>query len=135
MAKLVEDAKEQFNGLSDREQKLVLLTGSVLILFVLIVSYWWTEGAITKRKKNISIKQEELQLVESKRTAYNAALKAEDAAKMRLKKNSVSLFSKIQDAAKQQGLELRDLNDSKVPVKSRTRSPVRRRVFCARPGS
>ncbi len=117
MQALLDQISEAFNARTDREQKLVLVTGVALAIFLLLGAFWWTESAVDTRLKTIKVKKEQLALVQSKEGEYKAAEQAEEQAKKRLKSNNISLFSKLQSAAQKQGLQLRDLNERKVPVK------------------
>ena len=117
MNALLAKIREQLGRASDREQRLLFITVATLVVFVLMGTYYLTESSLENKRKNLGLKRDQLSQVESLETKYDAAVQEEERAKRRLKSNKVSLFSTLQGAASRLGLDLRDLNERKVPVK------------------
>lgn len=106
-----------FQRLSERERRLVLLTGVVGILFFVGGGSWAASNALDAKEKRVKAKQEQLDQILSLRERYQEAEQNQKKAAERVKSNTTSLFSLLQKTAGELGLQLNDLNERKVPVK------------------
>ncbi len=104
--------------LSDRERKLVALTGTVAVLLLVVLIGWSISRSITSREKGIKSRQEEIAQLEALRGEYEAATARQKAASDRITQaQQTSLFTLLQKAAQEVGLSLSDLNERRLPVK------------------
>jgi type II secretory pathway component PulM len=106
-----------FSRLSERERRLVLVTGVVAILLFVGGGSWAASGALDAKRKRVVAKQEQLDQILALRDRYQEAEQQEKRAASRVKSNTTSLFSLLQKTAGELGLQLNDLNERKVPVK------------------
>lgn len=106
-----------FQRLSERERRLVLLTGVVAIVFFVGGGSWAASGALEAKEKRVKAKQEQIDQILSLRERYQEAEQNEKRAASRVKSNTTSLFSLLQKTAGELGLQLNDLNERKMPVK------------------
>ena len=106
-----------FQRLTERERRLVLLTGVVGILFFVGGGSWAASGALDAKQKRVKAKEEQIEQILALREKYQEAEQAEKRAASRVKSNTTSLFSLLQKTAGELGLQLNDLNERKLPVK------------------
>lgn len=103
--------------MSDRERKLVGLTGIVAALMIFGGAFWWVDKTLDGKARRVKEMNETLQQVLALEGQYKEAEARERQNATRLRTNRVSLFSELQKAAGQLGLTLNDLNERQVPVK------------------
>jgi len=108
---------DAFDRLTSREQRLVLIAGAAVTVFVFAAVVLGTLGALDAKAKRVEIKRGQLDQILSLEDAYKQAEAEEKRAIQRLKSNNISLFSLLQKTAQQLGLTLNDLNERKLPVK------------------
>lgn len=113
----LDDLKASFDRMSDRERRLVMLTGSVAVVLLVGGIVLGTNSALETRQKRVKKQSEQLEQILSYESDYRAAEAAEKKAVSRLTSNKISLFSRLNKAATKLGLSLRDLNEREVPVK------------------
>lgn len=106
-----------FSRLTERERRLVLLTGVAAIVFFVGGGSWAASGALESKEKRVKAKQEQLDQILALRDRYADAEQDEKRAASRVKSNTVSLFSLLQKTAGELSLQLNDLNERKLPVK------------------
>lgn len=103
--------------MSERERRLVLLTGFVAITLAVLGGVALVSSMLEKREKLVALRRDEIGQLETLRAKYEEAVAAETRANQRIKSNSASLFSLMQKAAGEVGLSLNDLNERRTPVK------------------
>jgi type II secretory pathway component PulM len=114
-----------FAKMTDRERKLVMLTGVVAVVLAIAGASWMISSSITRREKQIATRKEEIAQLETLRGEYEAATARQKAAETRIKQSaSTSLFTLMQKAASDVGLSLTDLNERRLPVKDSDLSEV-----------
>lgn len=117
MAGLMENASAALARLSERERRLVLITGAVAVLVLGGGLVLWSQSALDAKRKQVKNQRQQLEQIQSFEEEYKAAEAREKDAINRLKGNNVSLFSRLNQAAQKLGLALKDLNEREVPVK------------------
>lgn len=110
--------KGALSRMSDRERKLVGLTGAVAALLLFGGAFLWVDKTLDGKARRVRDLNESLQQVLALEGQYKAAEARDRQNAMRLRTNNVSLFSLLQTAAGQLGLTLNDLNERKVPLKN-----------------
>jgi type II secretory pathway component PulM len=108
---------QAFSRLTEREKRLVLITGGVAVVFVLVLGTTLVSSALDKREKRVAMRRDEIAQLEGLRDKYQEAVQAEDRSKRRITSNTTSLFSLLQKNASEVGLSLTDLNERRAPVK------------------
>ncbi len=121
MALQLDEIKEtlatQFAGLSNREQRLVLVTVVTSILFVFVGGFLFMQSSLDKKEKQINAQREQLQQILALESEFLDAKKKQRAQANKLEGKNISLFSLLQASASELGLSLKDLNEKKSPVK------------------
>ena len=103
--------------MSDRERKLVGLTGAVAAVLLFGGTLLWVDGHLDKKARRVRGLNESLAQIMALEGQYQEAEARDRQNAMRLRTNNVSLFSLLQQAAGQLGLVLNDLNERQVPMK------------------
>ena len=114
---LIARASAAFTRMSERERRLVLLTGAVAVALALLGGVTIVSSMLEKREKMVAMRRDEIAQLDTLRAKYEEAVQAEARATQRIKSNSASLFSLMQKAAGEVGLSLNDLNERRTPVK------------------
>ena len=108
---------QAFLRLSEREKRLVMMTGTVAAALIVLGGVTLVNSALDKRQKRVGMRRDEIHQLEALRDDYNDAVDAEEKNKKRITANSASLFSLMQKSSSEVGLPLSDLNEHRVPVK------------------
>lgn len=114
---LIARASAAFTRMSERERRLVLLTGAVAMALALLGGVTIVSSMLEKREKLVAMRRDEIGQLDALRAKYDEAVQAEARATQRIKSNTASLFSLMQKAASEVGLSLNDLNERRTPVK------------------
>ena len=97
MALQLDELKEtlaaQFAGLSSREQRLVLITVAVSILFVFGGGFLFLQGSLDKKEKQINAQKEQLQQILALESEFLDAKKKQREQANKLEGKNISLFS------------------------------------------
>lgn len=110
-------AVQAFQRLTEREKRLVLLTGGVAAVVIVVIGMTLVGSALEKREKRVALRRDEIAQLETLREKYQEAVAAEERSKRRITSNTASLFSLLQKAAGEVGLSLTDLNERRAQVK------------------
>lgn len=110
-------ATQQFARMSEREKRLVVITGVVAVALIVAASVTLMGSVLDKRQKRVSMRRDEIATLTAQRAQYQDAVQTEERSKRRITGNSASLFSLLQKAAADVGLSLNDLNERRNPVK------------------
>jgi general secretion pathway protein M len=108
---------QAFSRLSEREKRLVLLTGAVAVIVFVVIGATVVGNILASREKRVALRRDEIAQLEASREKYQEAVQAEERSKKRISSNTSSLFSLLQKAAGEVGLSLTDLNERRSPVK------------------
>lgn len=108
---------QMFARLTEREKRLVLITGTVGVVFVCFLGVSAINGALDKREKRVSMRRDELAQLEVLRERYKDAQEAEKKSAAQLHSNTQSLFTLVQKASTEVGLPVPDLQERRTPVK------------------
>lgn len=108
---------QMFARLSEREKRLVLVTGTVGVIFVGFLVVTAINSALDSRQKRVSMRKDEIAQLEVLRERYHDAQEAEKKSSAQLRANSQSLFTLVQKASTEVGLPVPDLQERRTPVK------------------
>jgi len=117
LEEIKETLAQQFAGLSNREQRLVLLTVSVAIVFILGGGFLYIQSSLTSKEKQINAQKEQLEQILALESEFLSAKDKQKAQANKLQGKNISLFSLLQNSASDLGLVLKDLNEKKTPLK------------------
>lgn len=105
-----------FDSLDSKEKKLVaFLMGGVCLGLVLVV-FLWVSGSISAKQIKLKSEKANLAQILALESQYRTAKQIEIAKKRKFRFNTVSLFSLMQGVANSLDLNLKDLNEQKIPV-------------------
>lgn len=108
---------QMFARLSEREKRLVLITGTVAVVFISFILVSAVNSALDKRQKRVTMRKDEIAQLEVLRDRYRDAQEAEKKSSAQLRANSQSLFTLVQKASTEVGLPVPDLQERRTPVK------------------
>lgn len=108
---------QMFARLSEREKRLVLITGTVGVIFVGFLVVTAINSALDSRQKRVTMRKDEIAQLEVLRERYHDAQEAEKKSSAQLRANSQSLFTLVQKASTEVGLPVPDLQERRTPVK------------------
>lgn len=108
---------QMFARLSEREKRLVLVTGTVGVIFVGFLVVTAINSALDSRQKRVTMRKDEIAQLEVLRERYHDAQEAEKKSSAQLRANSQSLFTLVQKASTEVGLPVPDLQERRTPVK------------------
>ena len=108
---------QMFARLSEREKRLVLITGTVAVVFISFILVSAVNSALDKRQKRVTMRKDEIAQLEVLRDRYRDAQEAEKKSSAQLRANSQSLFTRVQKASTEVGLPVPDLQERRTPVK------------------
>lgn len=112
---LIEKITSAFEGLTERERKLILgLAATVAILVVLGLGFVVLSSLSNKQKELETIRQQMAQMQQISGTYYEAKAR-QDELMSRLRAGGPSLFSVLQSAANRVGVQISDMNEQKSP--------------------
>ncbi|HEY4223414.1 MAG TPA: type II secretion system protein GspM, partial [Myxococcota bacterium] len=106
-----------YGRLSEREKRLVMMTGAVAAALVVLGGATLVNSALDRHQKSVTSRRDEIVQLDSMRDQYQEAVQSEERSKKRITSNTASLFSLLQKAAGEVGLPLTDLNERRTPVK------------------
>ncbi|OGQ16774.1 MAG: hypothetical protein A2138_25170 [Deltaproteobacteria bacterium RBG_16_71_12] len=108
---------QAFGRLSEREKRLVLITGVAAVVFVCAIGITATNSAIDVRTKRVTMRRDEIAQLNVLRDRYHDAEEAEKKSAAQIKSNNQSLFTLVQKASTEVGLPVPDLQERRTPVK------------------
>jgi Type II secretion system (T2SS), protein M len=108
---------QMFARLSEREKRLVLITGTVAVVFISFILVSAVNSALDKRQKRVTMRKDEIAQLEVLRDRYRDAQEAEKKSSAQLRANNQSLFTLVQKASTEVGLLVPDLQERRTPVK------------------
>lgn len=108
---------QMFARLSEREKRLVLITGTVAVVFISFILVSAVNSALDKRQKRVTMRKDEIAQLEVLRDRYRDAQEAEKKSSAQLRANNQSLFTLVQKASTEVGLPVPDLQERRTPVK------------------
>lgn len=108
---------QMFARLSEREKRLVLITGTVAVVFISFLLVGAVNSALDKRQKRVTMRKDEIAQLEVLRERYKDAQEAEKKSSAQLRSNTQSLFTLVQKASTEVGLPVPDLQERRTPVK------------------
>ncbi len=108
---------QAFGRLSEREKRLVLVTGVVAVVFVCAIGITAINSAIDVRTKRVTMRKDEIAQLDVLRDRYHDAEEAEKKSAAQIKSNNQSLFTLVQKASTEVGLPVPDLQERRTPVK------------------
>ncbi|MBI1947585.1 MAG: type II secretion system protein M [Deltaproteobacteria bacterium] len=108
---------QAFARLSEREKRLVLVTGVVAVVFVCAIGITAVNSAIAGRTKRVTMRKDEIAQLDVLRDRYHDAEEAEKKSAAQIKSNNQSLFTLVQKASTEVGLPVPDLQERRTPVK------------------
>ena len=108
---------QAFARLSEREKRLVLITGTVAVVFVCFIGVTAINAALNSRQKRVTMRRDEIAQLDVLRDRYHDAEEAEGKSSAQIKTNSQSLFTLVQKASTEVGLPVPDLQERRTPVK------------------
>jgi general secretion pathway protein M len=106
-----------FSRLTEREKRLVILTGGVAVIIFLAISVTLAGNALEKREKRVNLRRTEIAQLDALRERYQEAVQSEERSKRRITSNTASLFTLLQKSAAEIGMPLSDLNEKRTPLK------------------
>jgi hypothetical protein len=113
----MQTAAGAFQRMNSREQVLVVSLAVVLgVLGVGGVSLM-VSNRLKKADLRLTERREQLAVIEALEGRYKQAEQEQAQQKMKLQRNTVQLFSLLNKTAHDVGLELKDLNERKTPIK------------------
>ena len=108
---------QMFARLTEREKRLVLITGTVGAIFVCFLGVTAINSALDKRQKRVTMRKDEIAQLDVLRERYHDAQEAEKKSSAQLHSNTQSLFTLVQKASTEVGLPVPDLQERRTPVK------------------
>lgn len=120
MASIFENLKESsgrwYDGLSDRERRLLAL---LFVVFVVVLSFslvFFAVGKISTKQRLLSTTKSQISQIRELEIPYLEARRKSEAKKRKISRNDVSLFTFIQGVTSKLGITVRDLNEQRRPV-------------------
>jgi general secretion pathway protein M len=107
---LMSTVQTWFTGLTARERKLVLLTGSAVAVFVVFLTLFGFSSSAARKQASIATKQEQLQQVQQLAAVYRESENARKAVERQLGQSNVSLITYIEEKGTEAGLDIRTMN-------------------------
>ncbi len=114
--KISEKAMRWFDGLSDRERRLVLILFICLCVFLIFSTVYLATSKIATKRAELVRNKEQLVQIKGLEAEYLQAKEKSEKAKMTVMRNDVSLFTLIQSISSRLGLSVKDLNETKRPL-------------------
>lgn len=102
-----------FDGLSDRERKLLIFCALVIISLLLFLLLFFGSQKISSHRHEFKTNKDILEQINNLEGDYLKAKERGDRARLSVMHNSVSLFSLIQGITNKFGLVVKDLNEQK----------------------
>jgi len=117
MARLFDKASEKamrwYDGLSERERRLVLILLISLCVLLVVSTVLLTTAKISSKRTELARNKQQLSEIKGLSSEYLQAKEKNEKAKMAVMRNSVSLFTFIQNISNRLGLSVKDLNETK----------------------
>jgi hypothetical protein len=114
--KITESSMQWYDGLSDRERRLIsILAATVVALLLMLTIYLGVSKLSSRRAELVRNKQQLAQIVDLEDEYFKAKEKTEKA-RMTVRRNDVSLFTFIQAVTSRLGVAVKDLNEQKRPL-------------------
>lgn len=107
------------NKMTDRERRLVFLTGGVAVTLLIVGIASGINGAVTSREKKIAAEKDQIAQMEALRVEYDAAVARQKAAEARIKSApTTSLMTYVDNSLRELSLPKDDLQQGNpTPVK------------------
>lgn len=111
--KITDSITPWYDGLSDRERKLVNVMVAVVCAVVIICLILVATSNINKKKALLSRNKEQLAQIKDLEGDYIIAKQKHEKELQRIKRNDISLFTFIQGITSRLGLSVKDLSEQK----------------------
>lgn len=116
MTEIIARVKEWFDGLSERESRLVKLWLALMLGAAVVSSIVFVVKGVGAQKATIASERKNLKDIQSLEASYQAAKGRQKMAERKYALNAVSLFTLMQGIATRLELNLKDLNEQRYPV-------------------
>lgn len=113
---LIESITQWFDGLSEREKKLLAMLLLSLLALLFVGTIYGAISRLNSKESQLIKNKEQVAKIQSLRPSYLSSRSKSEREKLRIARNNISLFSFIQSITTSLGLSVRDLNEQKRPL-------------------
>lgn len=114
--RLSDSAVRWYDGLSDRERRLLTIFFACLFILLVFSTVFLAINKISSKRADLARNKEVFAEVKALESEYLQAKEKNERALMNIKGNDVSLFTYIQGITNRLGLSVKDLNEQKRPL-------------------
>lgn len=110
---IYEASMRWYDGLTDRERRLMTILGSALCIMLVVVTVFLAITKISDRRSELQRNREVLSEIEKLEGQYLRARQQSEKARQDMARNNVSLFTFIQSVTSSLSLSVKDLSEQK----------------------